>query len=440
MTILDTVDRVNHSGKPDRRFVILVSLGMAVTIILLWLMIAGEVRSKRTDIEYEAFRISASVQEALRLDSTFRPDNPSIVGYGLYDIEGKAVIRDGTAPLEIDLASNRPNLVMPAREGSKGSLILFRPLGQPNGMGMGLGMGNGMGRGRKGSSSAQPGFLPGSGTPGTPGNTGTPGANGHSGPGAVSPELPAFEPHFMWLEYSRGVLDRQLAWLYGSAAILTLLLAGLYAATLRLFSHTEKLWQKELDNRELIQLGEAARTLVHEIKNPLGIIRIQAATLKRFGNERISDSAMVIDDEVMRLAGLADRIRDFLKSGAGDVVSFEIVPWLESYAARYNADGDGKHRQGVELTMKVGSQSVRIDPARLTQALDNLVANAIDAMEGPEGQLAMDDGEASGCRVSSVPEIHAEKRGSTIDISVLDRGTGIPGPDRKRLFEPFFTT
>ncbi len=411
-------------------------------------MVAREVQSRRLDIEYEAFRISASVQESFRLDPGYTPENPSIIGYGLYDLEGRALNRGGTAPLQVDLSLASPNTTLPRAPGSKSSVILFRPLGMQGGRGMGpagmgpgagLGMGPGMGPGaerRDSGHEMRSGVQP--GIPGT-------GSGGAAAFGAVSPPLSEKEPHFMWLEYSRGALDREISLLFAGAAFVSLLLAGLYASTLRLYKRNEELRLKELGNRELVQLGEAARTLVHEIKNPLGIIRIQAATLRKTGTERVKESALVIEDEVMRLAGLADRIREFLKSGSGEVRSFEIGPWLETFAERYGTDSGERGERGLALRAELGNAKVSIDPQHLTQALDNLVANAFDATAataaGDPGGEAGESGPGEDCGTDTPPpEIHALLKGASVVISVLDRGGGVPQTDRERIFEPFFTT
>ncbi len=398
----------------------LVSLGMGLAILLLWFMVSREMKSRGLYAEYEAFRISASVQESFRLNPSFKPDNPSILGYGLYDLGGNSITRGGSAPPKIDLAMANPNFILPRSPGSKSSMILFRPLGMQSGPGRGQGFG--MGRRAAGNpshsgkvSDNQDSALTASPAPGFPG---------------FSP-LPD-EPHFLWLEYSRVELDRGIGFLFAGATLLSLLMAGLYAATLRLYGRNETLRMKELENRELVQLGEAARTLVHEIKNPLGIIRIQAVMLRKTGNERVTSSALVIEDEVMRLAGLADRIREFLKSGSGDVQVIEMGPWLEVFADRYgrHTDESGElapvENPGLSLDSQLGDLRARVDPERLTQALDNLVVNAVDAM--------------AGLPAVTPPLIHARRKGAMIVISVLDRGIGVASGDRERIFEPFFTT
>jgi signal transduction histidine kinase len=82
----------------------------------------------------------------------------------------------------------------------------------------------------------------------------------------------------------------------------------------------------------------------------------------------------IIDQEVTRLGGLVDRIREFLKSGEGRPEPLELRPFLEEWARRHGA--------GVSLEGFPGGGTVRIDRERLAQILDNLVRNGHESMDG----------------------------------------------------------
>ncbi|NCC25985.1 MAG: HAMP domain-containing histidine kinase, partial [Deltaproteobacteria bacterium] len=63
-------------------------------------------------------------------------------------------------------------------------------------------------------------------------------------------------------------------------------------------------------------------------------------------------------------------------------------------------------------------------PTELQQVVLNLVNNAIDAMDKPEGVIV----------------IRARHEDDNVVIDVADNGQGIPSANLQRLFEPFFTT
>jgi signal transduction histidine kinase len=65
------------------------------------------------------------------------------------------------------------------------------------------------------------------------------------------------------------------------------------------------------------------------------------------------------------------------------------------------------------------------DPRALQQVLVNLVANALDALEG---------------RPTPRIEITAREGGPYVQIEVQDNGSGIPLGARQAVFQPFYTT
>ena len=77
--------------------------------------------------------------------------------------------------------------------------------------------------------------------------------------------------------------------------------------------------------------------------------------------------------------------------------------------------------RGVDLAQEVQVGPVRVDRARMHQALVNLLRNAADAG-------------ATRIRV----EVRAE--GEVLVWTVSDDGRGIPASDLQRVFEPFYTT
>lgn len=89
-------------------------------------------------------------------------------------------------------------------------------------------------------------------------------------------------------------------------------------------------------------------------------------------------------------------------------------------AARPVAEG-----RGIELTVDVGTlpHAIDGDEARLAQALDNLVSNALKFTP-------------SGGTVS----LRATAPNGSVELDVTDTGPGISAGDQQRLFERFFRT
>ena len=175
---------------------------------------------------------------------------------------------------------------------------------------------------------------------------------------------------------------------------------------------------QEQKQRGLVQLGAAARTLTHEIRNPLGAIQIQNAVLKRKLPKGYHGSLEVFDEEIGRIALLVDRVRDFLQSGAGNVEAVDIGDSLQSLVQRFEFE--------VSLELPRQPVTVAFDRARLRSVLENVIKNAGESMDGDQDDQCV--------------EIAVTEDRRHAIVTVADRGAGVPRQDRDRIFDPFFTT
>jgi signal transduction histidine kinase len=86
--------------------------------------------------------------------------------------------------------------------------------------------------------------------------------------------------------------------------------------------------------------------------------------------------------------------------------------------------------QGPKTTVVVGVRPdpLRIvaDPERLSEAIQNIVVNAVEAM--PEGGTI------------SIQAAPSRQRPGWVDIRVIDSGQGVPPELMSRIFQPFLTT
>lgn len=173
-----------------------------------------------------------------------------------------------------------------------------------------------------------------------------------------------------------------------------------------------------MESAHLVQLGSAARTLAHEIKNPLGVITIQCATLRRLCPEDVRDGLAVIENETQRLATLADRVRDYLNAPAEPTHPVSAAWCAELIVSRYAGLVQSESTLKPEIP-------IMIDPDRFLQLIDNLISNARDA-----------------CAGMPAPEIRfsASSDRDMVMFTVSDNGEGVPAVIRERLFEPFATT
>jgi two-component system phosphate regulon sensor histidine kinase PhoR len=103
-----------------------------------------------------------------------------------------------------------------------------------------------------------------------------------------------------------------------------------------------------------------------------------------------------------------------------DLVGCDTRGLPEAVIADLASDADARG-QRIEVSVKLGAETVRADPAKLHDALRNLVANAITY--SPEGAVI---------RIDAAPD------GNQVAIAVSDEGPGIPDADLSRVFERFY--
>lgn len=178
-------------------------------------------------------------------------------------------------------------------------------------------------------------------------------------------------------------------------------------------------------SERLASLGRLAAGVAHEIRNPLSSIRGFAQFFQnRFkGQEKEQEYASVMVREVDRLNRVITELLDFARPkephrelhSAVEILE-QTLKVLESELAKKNI--------AVEKKLEASLPRIWVDRDQLSQALLNLLLNALESME-----------EAGKIRISM------ESAGAEVlAISISDTGRGIPKEDLERVFEPFFST
>jgi signal transduction histidine kinase len=176
--------------------------------------------------------------------------------------------------------------------------------------------------------------------------------------------------------------------------------------------------------------------LAHEIRNPLaGIKGVAEAFLQRGQLTRQEREWMeAVCHEVMKIDA---RLRDLLDVSQPRVFSNRLcslnelinrVVLLASHQLRSSGDGQGREISLEFIDTTSAPLVMRLDSARIEDAVLNLVLNGIQSIEG--------NGRVTVClrrRSSANGDDEAV-------IEVTDTGCGIPLEIRQRIFEPLFTT
>jgi signal transduction histidine kinase len=197
--------------------------------------------------------------------------------------------------------------------------------------------------------------------------------------------------------------------------------------------------EQELRRSEsLAAVGQAAATVAHEIKNPLGSIRLGVAMLRD----------MTRDREAITTINLVERGIDHLSKLTLDVTQFSrrrqltLAPDVD-LSELLNESLDlvteklREKRTPVERRFPEEPLSGNWDEDQLRQVFVNLLANAVDAgpAESPVTITAAPVTLSAGARGNG-----EGRQVSGARVSIADRGQGMDERTTARIFEPFFTT
>ncbi len=200
-------------------------------------------------------------------------------------------------------------------------------------------------------------------------------------------------------------------------ALMFIAMLSIFLFLWRIFKRNQH-YRKTLAKQEsLVRMGEAARTLAHEIKNPLSALSLQAAVLKKTLPEGHSEGISVIEHEVQRLNTLTNRVGDFLRNPVGEPVDVDIEQLIEQIISTFP----------LAIALKIETRwpaLVQMDRDRARSVFENLIKNAVESSDEGDAQVS----------------IHLVTSRHQVFVKVEDRGDGLPEGDIEQLFDPFFTT
>ena len=226
--------------------------------------------------------------------------------------------------------------------------------------------------------------------------------------------------------------------LAGAFDIMTLRLRDRTAEAARLYDET-LLRNKELaeinarlqtaqaqliQSEKLASVGQLTAGIVHEVKNPLAVIKGLAEELsEEFSVDPSSkDQLATIRESATKASTIVTDLLKFARQSTPELERRDLRETVEAslrlteYLAR-------KGKVEVKVDMPPSPVLIWYDAQQIEQVLINLIGNAIQAMKN-----------------GGTVRINLSEAESSIALSVQDNGVGIPEKNLKRIFDPFFTT
>ena len=177
----------------------------------------------------------------------------------------------------------------------------------------------------------------------------------------------------------------------------------------------------------LSALGQFAAGIAHELRNPLGTIRLRTQMWQRAEDTTASvRNAPVILEEIDRLDRTISRLLYFSRPLEIDRQLVDLNSLCQRTAGNW---AEKAHDLGVDVHCHPGGNDtvVLCDGSRLLQVLDNLVENAIHSVTGkPESE--------------KVVTVSTSVEGPFATIKIEDTGAGFTPTALAHALDPFFTT
>lgn len=230
-----------------------------------------------------------------------------------------------------------------------------------------------------------------------------------------------------------SVRDDRLRGAYSSDEIRAL---ATLAAQCTITVENSRLFDGVRERYRLAALGEMAAGLAHEIRNPLGAIKGAAQLLTDTGDEN-EPYIGIIEEEIHRLNGVVGQFLNYARPLKGRFDEVDINHVLERTLTLLHAEAPDA---SIDFEPDTDLAPIRTDAELLRQVAINLAKNAVEAMEGTDGRLAIS---------TSTCWRRAERAGGAaggreqvehVRIRFADEGPGIAPEVLERLFIPFFTT
>jgi len=178
-----------------------------------------------------------------------------------------------------------------------------------------------------------------------------------------------------------------------------------------------------------VDVAAVAGSLVHEIKNPLSTLQINAQLLLEEWKspdtpreKRMVKRLQVMLDEVRHLEAI---VRDFLRFAERHELELVAVDVNALIEGLIDLLGTEMERRGIRVRTSFDPElpALPCDRGLLRQAVTNLLVNAEQAM--PDGGEVI---------------VKSQRDGDQAIIDIIDMGIGIPPQNLPKIFELYFTT
>ncbi len=191
--------------------------------------------------------------------------------------------------------------------------------------------------------------------------------------------------------------------------------------------------ERQLTNaQKLTALHTLSAGVAHELRNPLSALDLNLHLLKeelqeqRLLPNRAKKYMEILTTEIRRLSNILDNIMTYAHSKSENIQEVNLLKVLDHLTHLLSQEAKNRG-QWFEVEVSEQVPAIVCDETQMTQAIFNIVLNALQAM--PEGGL---------CRMMAT--LPNTKDDFMVEIIIQDTGHGIPETALSHIFDPFFST
>ncbi len=236
------------------------------------------------------------------------------------------------------------------------------------------------------------------------------------------------ETYYLYMGYSLSDLQEMMAHsrrnfylIFGLIVLVGIIFSiGLYQLQTRSMEKKVELEEERRQKDRYREISALTSGVAHEIKNPLNSLALLFELLIKKGASSESEVIVQGREEVAKISRIVDQFSSSLKPIEIRKDTFDLGDEIRSIEASLKklAEERGiivRHSQDSSITLFA-------DRMLLSQAIHNIVKNAIEASDGGKVEIAI------------------EKERKKVFITVKDSGRGMDDEEKVRAFEPFFST
>ncbi|BCL60580.1 hypothetical protein DGMP_12730 [Desulfomarina profundi] len=205
------------------------------------------------------------------------------------------------------------------------------------------------------------------------------------------------------------------------------LLAAQAAMSLYL-GEVKRTQEQKIQEARLETAAMTAARVVHEVNNPLGIIRnyLKVVELKLSDESPVLKELAILDGEISRIARIVQKLDTFSTPAFGSCQPLDINKLLGGFLAVLSKSFLYSSLVRIYFQPAQNLPEIVSDGELVKQVVLNLVKNAVEAV-GADGSVW-------------VATAHTLVNGPRIEITVRDDGPGIGEKELAHIFDPFFSS